>query len=157
MAHHPVSGDLAGDGLGDSGAAGPVQTAGHVAVGVVGEFRPAQDILAEPVPEGIHRLIQPHFPLVLLRGHAGEEVVLLVRAVRKLRDLNAQLPQGRFFVPHLVEDTGTLPVQLPGDAGGAAQLALVGEMAKLVGPQVDGHTGAVLSLCILQQDILRLS
>ena len=113
---------------------------------IVGEFCPAQDVLSEAVPEGIHRLVELHLPLVLLGCHPGEKVVLLIGPVGKLRDLNAQLPQGRFPVPHLIEDPGALPVELPGDVGGAVKFALMGKMPEFVGPQVDGHTGAVLSL-----------
>ena len=55
------------------------------------EFSPAENILPEFIPEGIHSLIQFQLPLKLLGTHTGKEIILLVRLPAEAGYLDTQL------------------------------------------------------------------
>ena len=109
----------------NAGAAGLIQSAGHMLSGLLGKFGPTDDVLPEFVPQSIHRFIQLQLPLILLRTHAGEEIILLVRLPGQMGHLDPQLPQGCHPIPGLVKHTAGLPEDLLRQIGGTVKLCLV--------------------------------
>ena len=115
-------------------------------LGILGEFCPADDILAEFIPQGIHGFVQPQLSFILHRGHSGKQIILLVRLTGKSCHLHTQLPQRCHAVPCLVKDPAGGIEDLAGDVGGTLQLCLVRIMLKFIGAQVDTNTAAAFTV-----------
>ena len=121
----------------DTSSALLAQAAGHMGFGSTRKLRPADDVLAVFIPEGIHGFVQPEFSLKLHRAESGEKVELLVWLPGQAGDLHAQLPHWGDTVPRFIEQSAGGFKNLGSDICGPVEHALVGKMAEFVGAQMD--------------------
>ena len=71
--------------------------------GQLSKLTPAEDILSEFVPEGIHGFIQLQLLFKLQGAHSGKQIKLLVRLPAEPGHLDTQLPQRCDAVPGFVK------------------------------------------------------